>query len=183
MPVVCTVYEQIIRCQLDIASAGVGLEGSDLVSFVLIVLSGLRAFVAEHLHSLHTISATKKFHKPAEGEVVNVAACINDYDRLQVRLGGEPWCRVVGEVVGSSRRCASPSIPHSTFESLTCVLVSQDLVSELRDELFHDGKLGEEHVSSIDPIIEQVGSHPMGLSSAGWIAPTSVIVETCLPSS
>lgn len=102
------VYAQIIRCQLDIASAGVGLEGSDLVSFVLIVLSGLRAFVAEHLHSLHTISATKKFHKPAEGEVVNVAACINDYDRLQVRLRGEPWCRDVGEVLGSSRALLCP---------------------------------------------------------------------------
>jgi hypothetical protein len=99
------------------------LEGSDLVSFVLIVLSGLRAFVAEHLHSLHTTSATKTFRKPAEGEVVNVAACINDYDRLQVRVGGQPWCRDVGEVLGSSRALLGLSITHSTSESLICVLV------------------------------------------------------------
>lgn len=56
------------------------------------------------------------------------------------------------------------SITHSAFESLTCVIVSQDLVSELRDELFHDGKLGEEHVSSIDPVIEQVGSRHTGMA-------------------
>lgn len=75
---------QLILCHLDIASAGVGLEGNDLASFILVVLNSLKAFVAEHTNAIRTVKLRRRL--PERVEASTVAAYINDYDRLQDKV-------------------------------------------------------------------------------------------------
>ena len=71
---------QIIHSNVNVAIAG-GLEGDDLAALVLVILGALQEYMAEQVS---TLGAAKE-HPDIELNVNEIAAMINDYDRLQVR--------------------------------------------------------------------------------------------------
>jgi hypothetical protein len=77
----CPTCPQIINSFASVAIKA-GLEGSELCAMVVVVLNSLDAYMTEQVAAFH---ASKK--RLGHGQdALQLAAAVNDYDRLQVGL-------------------------------------------------------------------------------------------------